>query len=111
MRRQWFYILLSLAQQDRHGSAIMRDVLELTGGDLRLWPVTLYGSIEELTEHQWIREVERPAEVDEPESGSGRSRWFRLTPAGRRALSAEVTRLGEQFRLARQRLAPGGELT
>ncbi len=111
MRPPLFYILLSLAQQDRHGSAIMRDVLTLTNGELKLWPVTLYGAIEELTDKQWIREVERPAEVEEPEAGSGRSRWFRLTPAGRRALSAEVNRLGEQHRLARQRLTPGGELS
>ena len=51
MRRHWFFILLSLAERDRHGSGIVRDVLELTGGELRLWPVTLYGSLDELREN------------------------------------------------------------
>ena len=57
MRRHWFFILLSLAERDRHGSGIVRDVLELTDGELRLWPVTLYGSLDELREHGWIREL------------------------------------------------------
>jgi DNA-binding PadR family transcriptional regulator len=48
MRRHWFFILLSLAERDRHGSGVMRDVLELTEGELKLWPVTLYGSLDEL---------------------------------------------------------------
>ena len=38
---------VSLADRDRHGSGIVRDVLDLTGGDLRLWPVTLYGSLDD----------------------------------------------------------------
>ena len=50
MKRHWFFILLSLADRDRHGSGIVRDVLDLTGGELRLWPVTLYGSLDELRE-------------------------------------------------------------
>ena len=58
MRRHWFFILLSLADRDRHGSGIVRDVLDLTGGELRLWPVTLYGSLDELRENAWIRELD-----------------------------------------------------
>jgi DNA-binding PadR family transcriptional regulator len=111
MRRPLFYILLSLAERERHGSGIMRDVLDLTGGELRLWPVTLYGSLDELVERRWIRPAERPATVAGPEEAGGRSRWFRITPAGRRALAEEVARLGEQVRVARQRLAPGAKLS
>src|SRR5689334_7079908 len=105
MRRHWFFILLSLAERDRHGSGIMRDVLELTDGELKLWPMTLYGSLDELREHGWIRELEEPpAGAD----ASGRKRWFRITPAGRRAVSAEVAQLSTTVRVARRRLAHGG---
>ena len=102
MKRHWFFILLSLASQDRHGSGIMRDVLDLTNGDLKLWPVTLYGSLDELREQGWIREVAAD------EDASGRKRWFRITAAGRRAVTAELARLESTVRVASRRLAPGG---
>ena len=86
MRRHWFFILLSLAERDRHGSGVMRDVLELTDGELKLWPVTLYGSLDELRDHGWIRALEGPPAGAEDDSA--RRRWFRITPAGRRGLKA-----------------------
>ncbi len=107
MRRNWFYILLSLAAEDRHGSGIMRDVLDLTDGELKLWPVTLYGSLDELREQGWIRELEHaPAGADD----SGRKRWFRITASGRRAVTAELARLKTMVGVAARRLAhDGGE--
>ena|SRR6185295_7730313 len=107
MRRHWFFILLSLADQDRHGSGIMRDVLELTDGELKLWPVTLYGSLDELTDQNWIRPLDRPPA--NAESDSARNRWFRITPSGRRALAAEVARLDATVRVATRRLARLGD--
>jgi DNA-binding PadR family transcriptional regulator len=109
MRRHWFFILLSLAEHDRHGSAIMRDVMELTDGELRLWPVTLYGSLDELDEQGWIRALDKPPAGAGDESG--RTRWFRLTAAGRRALSGEVARLKATVRVAARRLAPSGDVS
>ena len=109
MRRHWFFILLSLADQDRHGSGIMRDVLELTNDELKLWPVTLYGSLDELQEQGWIRALDKaPAAVADE---GGRKRWFRITPAGRRALSSEVARLDATVRVATRRLAHSGDAT
>ena len=106
MRRHWFFILLSLADRDRHGSGIMRDVLELTDQELKLWPVTLYGSLDELQEQGWIRALDKPpANVEE----GGRKRWFRITSAGRRALTAEVARLETTVRVATRRLAHSGD--
>lgn len=103
MRRARFFILLSLSAQDRHGSGIMRDVLQLTDGELKLWPVTLYGSLDELVEEGWIR----ARDVAPPTAGdkSGRLRWFRITADGRRALAAEVAKMNATARLAQQRLA------
>ena len=106
MRRHWFYILLSLAERDRHGSGIMRDVLELTDGALKLGPVTLYGTLDELHEQGLIRALDEPPADAEDESA--RKHWFRITAAGRRALAAEVARLQDTVRVAQRRLAGGG---
>ncbi len=100
MKTHWFYILLSLADRSRHGSGIVRDVLDLTGGDLRLWPATLYGSLEELSERGWIEELD-----DAPEGESERKRFYRLTGTGRQALEEEAARLAGVAVVARERLA------
>ena len=84
----------------------MRDVLEVTEGDLKLWPVTLYGTLDELREQGLIRALEQaPADAD---SDSARRRWYHITAAGRRALAAEIERLEGTVRVATQRLARGG---
>lgn len=105
MRKPWFYILLSLASDDRYGSDIQEDVRALSGGDVRLWPATLYGSLEELVERGWIRELEAS---EEPDAAAGRSRWYRIEPAGREALADEVERTEAVTRVARRRLGREG---
>ncbi len=47
VKTPWYYILLALAAGDRHGLAIARDVQTLSNAQVRLWPATLYGSLEE----------------------------------------------------------------
>ena len=106
MRRHWFFILLSLAERDRHGSGIVRDVLDLTAGELRLWPVTLYGSLDELRENGWIRELDAAPDRNEDR---GHRRWFRITPQGRRALVAEMGRMQSLVTVAQRRLAGFGD--
>ena len=100
MRKPWFFILLSLAARDRYGSDIQEDVRALSNGDVRLWPATLYGSLEELVERGWIREL---ADAETPD-GTARSRWYTILPAGREALRSEVERSDAVNREARQRL-------
>lgn len=102
MKRHWFYILLSLASRDRHGSEIARDVSDLTEGELTLWPATLYGSLEELRERGWIQELEDPAE--RPAGASERKRIYRITGEGSRELSAEGRRLESLAAEVRSRL-------
>jgi len=90
LKSQWFHILLALASGEQHGYGIMQDVLERTGGKVRLWPATLYGSIKRLMEADLIAESnERP----EPELDDPRRRYYRLTALGRRVLDAECERL------------------
>ena len=83
MKPHWFFILLSVSAAPRYGTAIQDDVRELSGGGVRLWPATLYGSLEELVEQGWLEEI---ADDERPEGISGRERFYRITRAGRVAL-------------------------
>jgi len=102
MKPNWFYILLSLASGPRHGSAIQDEARTLSDGAVRLWPATLYGSLEELVRQGWIEEL---PEQDRPAGGLGRERFYRLTAVGRQSLEAECARLEQLARTARARLA------
>ena len=93
-----FQILVTLADQDRHGYAIMQDVANRTGGRMKLSPGTLYGSIKRMLEDGLILEVdERP----DPHQDDERRRYYRLTPLGRRAAQTEADRLATLVRQAR----------
>jgi DNA-binding PadR family transcriptional regulator len=100
LKTTWYFILLALAGDDRHGLGIARDVLALSDGRLRLWPATLYGAIEELADRGWIVELDEPRR---PADESERKRYYRLTRAGRTALNAETARMADLVRVARGR--------
>ncbi len=85
-----FHILLALADGERHGYAIMREVADQTAGRMRLGPGTLYGSIRRMLADGMIEESEaRP----DPALDDERRRYYRLTSFGRRVAEAEATRL------------------
>ena len=105
MKSHWFFILLSVAAAPRYGTAIQDDVRALTGGAVRLWPATLYGTLEELVGQGWIEEI---AEDERPEGISGRERYYRITRAGRLALKREAARLESLASVARTRLGVAG---
>lgn len=105
MKPHWFFILLSVSAAPRYGTAIQDDVRDLSGGSVRLWPATLYGSLEELVEHSWLEEI---ADNERPDGISGRERFYRITRAGRVALQSEAARLESLAQVARTRLAMGG---
>ena len=76
-----FHILLALADEDRHGYAIIQDVAARTGGELKLSAGTLYRSIQRMLEQGLIVETrDRPA----PEDDDERRRYYRITPRGSR---------------------------
>ena len=90
LKPHWFHVLLSLANQEQHGYGIMQEVLERTGGKVRLWPATLYGTLKRLMEEDLIAESDRrPA----PDLDDARRRYYCLTILGRRVLHAECRRL------------------
>jgi DNA-binding PadR family transcriptional regulator len=93
-----FHILLALASGDRHGYGIMQDIAEHTSSALKMGAGTLYGTLQRLMDAGLVREVESPP----PETARDeRRRHYRLTPAGRRALDAEIRRLEGLVRVAR----------
>lgn len=96
----WFQILLALADRDLHGLAIMTDVLERTGGRMRLWPGMLYRALGRLADKNLVIEIEPP---DDAAAGGGRPRFFRITAAGRRACAAEAERLAGYVDVARRK--------
>lgn len=93
-----FHILLAVADDDRHGYAIIQDVAVRTGGDLKLSAGTLYRSIARMMEQGLILETtERPV----PQEDDERRRYYRITPFGRMVAQAEVRRLANLLKLAR----------
>jgi DNA-binding PadR family transcriptional regulator len=108
LKTNWFHILLSLAAGEQHGYGIMQEVLDRTGGKVRLWPATLYGTLARLIDAELIEESEaRPAaELDD-----ARRRYYKLTRFGRRVLDLESERLKELVNVlrAKRRLAKRGQ--
>jgi DNA-binding PadR family transcriptional regulator len=90
-----FHILLSLADQDLHGYALITDIATRTDGEVALTASTLYGAIARLLEGGFIEELDgAPAD---------RRRVYRLTRAGRDILRLESERLARAARWAREK--------
>ena len=79
-------ILLSLAEGPRHGYGIMLDVRERTDGHVKLGSGTLYEALQRLEQGKLITETRAPAGTKHAEG----SRFYALTPTGRRALLREL---------------------
>jgi DNA-binding PadR family transcriptional regulator len=91
-------ILLSLAEQPRHGYSILKDIEEMSGGRVLLSTGTLYGALRRLLDDRWIERFE------EDETSRDRQA-YRLTTKGRSSLQAEVSRIRQLTHLAGLRVA------
>ena len=89
-----FHVLVALLDGPRHGYGIMKDVEELTSGELRLGPGTLYSAIKRLLGAVLIEECDADAE---------RRRCYRLTRKGKAVANEEAQRLSVLVRVARKR--------
>jgi len=93
-----FHILMALADEDRHGYAIIQEIAVRTDGAIRLSAGTLYRSLQRMLEQGLIEETEdRPA----PDEDDERRRYYRITKFGETVARAEARRLQELVRLAR----------
>jgi DNA-binding PadR family transcriptional regulator len=80
-----FHVLLSLADGQKHGYAILKEVAERTGGTVELSTGTLYGIIKRLLADGLIRESAL--------GSTDRRRAYRLTAFGRKVALVEAERL------------------
>jgi len=81
-------ILLVLANAPTHGYELGKQIEQDTRGRIRLRPGSLYRALHQLLERGLIRELDEPA-------GDPRRRSYDLTGAGRKALGAELDRMGQ----------------
>ena|SRR5690242_6525302 len=93
-----FLVLLSLAEQPRHGYSILKDIESMSGGRVLLSTGTLYGALQRLLSDGWI---ERVQEDDTPRD----RRTYRLTARGRRNLQMEIERMRALTKVAALRMA------
>jgi len=96
MKPAAFHILLALSSEDLHGLGIAQSVERATTGDVRLGPGTLYRSLKEMARDGLIEEAVAPQGEHDP-----RRRFYRISDAGRAAVSAEAGRLERLVEVAR----------
>jgi DNA-binding PadR family transcriptional regulator len=96
MTAQMFQVLLSLADAPRHGYAIIQDVDERTGGEMRLTASTLYDALARMVDQGFIVETDPPRD-----STDARRRFYKLTRAGREAAGEEARRLARTLAMAK----------
>jgi DNA-binding PadR family transcriptional regulator len=96
-----FHILLALAEGERHGYAIMKEVFSTTQGRVRMGPGTLYGTIKRMIEACLIEESDQRPDL---ELDDERRRYYRLTEFGGRVAAAEVQRLSNMVNLAQAKI-------
>lgn len=78
-------ILLALAEDEKHGYAIMKDALKPEFGGISLGPGTLYGTIDRLLRDRLVEETGT--------TDNERRRYYRLTAQGLKTVTAEIARL------------------
>jgi DNA-binding PadR family transcriptional regulator len=92
-------VLLSLAEQPRHGYSILKEVESLSSGRALLSTGTLYGALQRLLDNGWIERFEA-------DNTPRDRRSYRLTSRGRRNLQMEIERMRSLTKVAALRMAP-----
>jgi DNA-binding PadR family transcriptional regulator len=93
-----FQVLLALADGEKHGYAILKEVDARTGGDFQLSTGTLYAIIKRLLTDGIIEEI--GSRIDDDDE---RRRYYRLTALGRKVAAAEATRMAGLVASARRK--------
>jgi DNA-binding PadR family transcriptional regulator len=97
-----FYILFALAEGEKHGYAIMKEVETVSGGHFTMGPGTLYTTIQRLLQVALIEETSTSSDSER------RRRYYRLSRSGRQVFKAELNRMESLVHSAqRRKLVPG----
>src|SRR5664279_611286 len=101
-----FHVLLSLADGEKHGYVISKEIARRTGDEVRLSAGTLYGIIKRLLDDGFIEESE-----DRPDFSldDQRRRYYRLTKQGSALAEAEAERMERVLAMARAKHVIGPE--
>jgi len=92
-----FLILTSLADQPRHGYALMQDIQRMSNGRVMLSTGTLYGALRRLLEDGLIERFHQ-------KDTSRDKQAYKLTLDGRRQLQREMDRMKQLMRIAASRV-------
>jgi DNA-binding PadR family transcriptional regulator len=93
-----FQVLIALADGEKHGYAIIKEVARRTGGAVRLSAGTLYTIIRRFVQEGVIAESDqRP----DPALDDERRRYYRVTDFGRDVARAEARRMETVLGMAR----------
>lgn len=93
------HVMLALADGERHGYAIAREIESVTRGAVRMGPGTLYGTLQRLVACALVE----PAPATHRKDDDQRRRYYRLTTRGRSTLKSEIDRLAGVVSVARRR--------
>lgn len=96
-----FQVLVALADGEKHGYAVIKEVARRTDGAVRLRAGTLYTVIRRFVDDGLIAESDaRP----DPALDDERRRYYRLTDRGRAVAVAEARRMASTLAQARAKL-------
>src|SRR3954470_2284193 len=95
-----FEVLIALADGEKHGYAVLKEVARRTGGRITLSPGTLYAIVRRFVQEGVVAESdERP----DPALDDERRRYYRLTDFGRSVAMAEARRMETALGMARSK--------
>ncbi len=99
------HILLAIAGEDLHGYGILKEIERQSEGLYRLGPGTLYDNLQKLLDRGLVRDMgQREGDTD------SRRRYYRLSPLGKKVLTAETRRLETLVSEAKLRLRLPGRM-
>ena len=101
-----FHVLLSLADGEKHGYVISKEIARRTNNEVRLSAGTLYGIIKRLLEDKFIEESDARPDFSLDDE---RRRYYRLTKLGASLAEAEAERMERVLAMARARNILGPE--
>jgi DNA-binding PadR family transcriptional regulator len=99
-----FQVLLSLADESRHGYAIIQEIAERTDGLVSMRTGTMYLLLQRMVADGLIEETADRPRADEDDE---RRRYYVPTPLGRSVVSAEAKRLETMVSQARRKQVLG----
>jgi DNA-binding PadR family transcriptional regulator len=97
-----FQVLLSLADEERHGYAIVQDIADRDSARIQLEPGNLYRTLKFMLDEGLIEESDRRPVAGKDDE---RRRYYRITKFGRQVALAEANRLQTLAAEARARFA------